>query len=139
MNFVTTNVWDTILLSLNTKLSQQTLEACFQPIRFERIDAAQRVITLRAPNQVVKDWVITHYSTMIEDSLKRLLLDGYSLTWLIDGEASKVAETLPVVNEPASQQRSGSFSAAAPAMKLENPRPAAASEIQPLAPPEPSL
>jgi len=139
MNSVTTNVWDTVLLSLKTKLNQQTLDTWFQPIRFERIDAAQRVITLRAPNQVVKDWVVTHYSTMIEDSLKRLLLDGYSLMWLIDGETSQVSETSAVVTDPASQQRSMSFSAAAPAMKLESPRPAAAPEIQPLAPPEPSL
>ena len=139
MNFVTTNVWDTVLLSLKTKLNKQTLDTWFQPIRFERIDAAQRVITLRAPNQVVKDWVVTHYSTMIEDSLKRLLLDGYSLMWLIDGETSQVSETSAVVTDPASQQRSMSFSAAAPAMKLESPRPAAAPEIQPLAPPEPSL
>jgi len=139
MNFVTTNVWDTVLLSLKTKLNQQTLDTWFQPIRFERIDAAQRVITLRAPNQVVKDWVVTHYSTMIEDSLKRLLLDGYSLMWLIDEETSQVSETSAVVTDPASQQRSMSFSAAAPAMKLESPRPAAAPEIQPLAPPEPSL
>jgi len=139
MNFVTTNVWDTVLLSLKTKLNQQTLDTWFQPIRFERLDAAQRVITLRAPNQVVKDWVVTHYSTMIEDSLKRLLLDGYSLMWLIDGETSQVSETSAVVTDPASQQRSMSFSAAAPAMKLESPRPAAAPEIQPLAPPEPSL
>jgi len=139
MNLVTTNVWDTVLLSLKTKLNQQTLDTWFQPIRFERIDAAQRVITLRAPNQVVKDWVVTHYSTMIEDSLKRLLLDGYSLMWLIDGETSQVSETSAVVTDPASQQRSMSFSAAAPAMKLESPRPAAAPEIQPLAPPEPSL
>ena len=139
MNLVTTNVWDTVLLSLKTKLNQQTLDTWFQPIRFERLDAAQRVITLRAPNQVVKDWVVTHYSTMIEDSLKRLLLDGYSLMWLIDGETSQVSETSAVVTDPASQQRSMSFSAAAPAMKLESPRPAAAPEIQPLAPPEPSL
>ena len=139
MNFVTTNVWDTVLLSLKTKLNQQILDTWFQPIRFERVDAAQRVITLRAPNQVVKDWVVTHYSTMIEDSLKRLLLDGYSLMWLIDGETSQVSETLAVRNDPVSQQRSGSFSAAAPAMKLESPTPTAAPEIQALAPPEPSL
>jgi chromosomal replication initiator protein len=139
MNFVTTNVWDTVLLSLKTKLNQQTLDTWFHPIRFERLDAAQRVITLRAPNQVVKDWVVTHYSTMIQDSLKPFQLDGYSFTWLIDGETSQVSEPSAVVSEPASQQRSGSFSAAAPAMKLESPRPAAPPEIQSLAPPEPSL
>ena len=139
MNFVTTNVWDTVLLSLKTKLNQQTLDTWFQPIRFERVDAGQRVITLRAPNQVVKDWVVTHYSTMIDDALKRLRLDDYSLTWLIDGEISQVSETSAVVNDPQSQQRSISFTAAAPAMKLETPRPAAPPEIQPLAPSEPSL
>src|SRR6185436_16491168 len=111
MNSVTTNVWDTVLLSLKTKLNQQTLDTWFQPIRFERVDAGQRVITLRAPNQVVRDWVVTHYSKMIDDSLKRLRLDDYSLTWLIDGEMSQVSEPSPIVNDPPSQQRSMSFTA----------------------------
>ncbi|HSE30921.1 MAG TPA: chromosomal replication initiator protein DnaA [Pyrinomonadaceae bacterium] len=135
MNSVATNVWDTVLLSLKTKLNQQTLDTWFEPIKLERFDTAQRVITLLAPNQVVKDWVVTHYSAMIDDSLKKLRLDDYSLAWSIDGENAQFSNNSSPVGEP-TQQRSMSFSAAAPAMKREDARP---SEIPTLAPPEPSL
>jgi chromosomal replication initiator protein len=136
MNSIATNVWDTVLLSLKTKLNQQTLDTWFQPIKLERFDTSQRVITLRAPNQVVKDWLITHYSAMIEESLKKLRLDDYSLTWLIDEETPHVSDKATAVNESGPQQRAISFSAAAPAMKLETPRP---TPTETLAPPEPSL
>lgn len=137
MNSVATNVWDTVLLSLKTKLNQQTLDTWFQPIKFEQLDASKRIITLRAPNHVVKDWVVTNFSAMIEDSLKRLRLDNYELTWLIDGEGAHVTEKPTPFVETSPQQRS--FSAAAPAMKLENPRPSTSPDIPSLAPPEPSL
>ena len=140
MNSVATNVWDTVLLSLKTNLNQQTLDTWFQPIKLDRFDTSLRVITLRAPNQVFKDWVVAHYSAMIQDSLKKLELDDYSLTWLIDGDPGHGSDKFTaVVNEPTPQQRSNSFSAAAPAMKLETPRPTAAPEIQTLTTPEPSL
>src|SRR5262245_50386957 len=132
MNSVATNVWDTVLLSLKTKLNQQTLENWFQPIKFERLDTAERVITLRAPNHVVKDWVVTNYSGMIDDSLKRLHFANYALTWLIDGQNAHVTENTAVVHESTPPQRS--FAAAAPAMKLESTRPAPSPEISSLAP-----
>ena len=118
MNSVATNVWDTVLLSLKTKLNQQTLDTWFQPIKFEQLDASKRIITLRAPNHVVKDWVVTNFSAMIEDSLKRLRLDNYELTWLIDGEGAHVTEKPTPFVETSPQQRS--FSAAAP-LPGENP------------------
>ena len=140
MNSVATNVWDTVLLSLKTKLNQQTLDTWFQPIKLDRFDASLRVITLRAPNQVFKDWVVAHYSSMIHDSLKKLQLDDYTLTWLIDGDPGQGSDkSTSVVNESTPQQRSNSFSAAAPAMKLETPRPTVAQETQTLTNPEPSL
>ena len=138
MNSVATNVWETVLLSLKTQLNQQTLDTWFQPIKFERLDAAQRVITLRVPNYVVKDWVVTNYSAAIEEALKRLRLEDYSLTWLIDGENAHASEQRSVVNEPASQ-RSSSYSAAAATMKLENARPTSSPDVVPLTPSEPAL
>jgi chromosomal replication initiator protein len=139
MNSVATNVWDTVLLSLKTKLNQQTLDTWFQPIKFERLDTSQRVITLRVPNHVVKDWVVTNYSATIEESLKRLRLDDYSLAWQIDGESAHVSEQRPIVNDSAQHLSSTSYSAAAATMKLDTPRPTQSSDVVPLTPSEPSL
>jgi chromosomal replication initiator protein len=43
-----------------------------------------RVLYLRAPNQVVKDWVSTNYSEVIEISLTELQLDNFSIRWEIE-------------------------------------------------------
>ena len=139
MNSVATNVWDTVLLSLKTKLNQQTLDTWFQPIKFERLDTTQRVITLRVPNHVVKDWVVTNYSVTIEESLRTLLLDNYSLAWQIDGESAQVSEQRPIVSGAPQQLSPTSYSAAAATMKLDIARPAQSSDVVPLTPSEPSL
>ena len=135
---VETNLWDAILLSLKTRLNQQTLETWFHPIEFEKLDTAKRIVVLRAPNEVVKDWVVSNYSALIDDTLRNLRLDDYSLIWLVASDKQRNADK-PAVLDPAPQQQSISFAAAAPAMKLESPRSSVAAEITSMAPPEPAL
>ncbi len=84
------NIWGDILHTLTGRLNQQTLETWFRPIRFEGLDNSEHVIRLRAPNQVVKDWVVSNYSKLLEESLDELRLSGYSVGWAIEKEASNV-------------------------------------------------
>src|SRR5882724_4895772 len=87
---VESNVWGEILHTLTSRLNQQTLETWFRPIQFEGVDNSAHVIRLRAPNQVVKDWVVRNYSQLLEESLDELRLSGYSVGWAIEKEASSV-------------------------------------------------
>jgi chromosomal replication initiator protein len=80
---VESNVWGEILHSLSGRLNQQTLERWFGPIEFERLDSTGQVIHLRAPNEVIKDWVVSNYSKLLDESLNDLRLNGYSLGWEI--------------------------------------------------------
>ena len=80
---VARNVWGDILHSLSGRLNQQTLERWFGPIEFERLDRAGQVIHLRAPNEVIKNWVVNNYSKLLDESLNDLCLNGYSLGWEI--------------------------------------------------------
>ena len=89
---VSSNVWGEILHSLSGRLNHQTLERWFGPIQFESLDRAGQVIHLRAPNQVIKDWVVSNYSKLLDESLNDLSLNGYSLGWQID-RASESAST----------------------------------------------
>ena len=90
---VESNVWGRILHSLEGKLNQQTLETWFRPIQFERLDNAAHVIHLRAPNQIVRDWVVSNYAQALDESLNEQRLNGYSVGWVI----GKVPECAPVV------------------------------------------
>src|SRR6476620_8458341 len=102
---VDTNVWGRILHSLKGRLNQQTLDTWFGPIQFESLDSSQHVIRLRAPNQVVKDWVVSNYGAVLAESLNEVRLAGYSVGWVV-GKVTDWAPqnlTLPAVNaEPVS-------------------------------------
>ena len=80
---VETNVWSRILHSLEGKLNQQTLETWFRPIQFERLDSLEHVLHLRAPNQIVKDTVVSNYAAALDESLNEQRLSGYSVRWVI--------------------------------------------------------
>ena len=86
---VDTNIWADIIHSLQGRLNQQTLETWFRPIRFEGLDNSQQVIHLQAPNQVIKDWVVSNYSQLLDESLNELRLSGYSVGWIIEKEQSR--------------------------------------------------
>src|SRR5690242_20981026 len=79
------NVWGRILHSLKGRLNQQTLDTWFNPIQFESLDSSQHVLRLRAPNQVVKDWVVSNYGKVLAESLNELRLSGYSVGWVVGG------------------------------------------------------
>ena len=84
---IESNVWGDILHSLRTRLNQQTLETWFHPVRLEKVDSAQHQLCLRAPNQVVKDWIVSNYSGLLTQSLDELRMSGYSVGWVIDKSA----------------------------------------------------
>src|SRR5678809_1241651 len=96
----TANVWGRILHSLKGRLNQQTLDTWFSPIQFESLDSSQQVIRLRAPNQVVKDWVVANYGNVLAESLNELRLSGYSVGWVVGKVSDWTPEnlTLPVVS-----------------------------------------
>jgi chromosomal replication initiator protein len=98
---VDNNVWSEILHSLQIRLNQQTLDTWFRPIQFERLDNSQHIIHLRAPNHVVKDWVVTNYSKILDESLKENRLSGYSVGWVIGQYPTYIPATARVATETA--------------------------------------
>lgn len=89
MSLVESNLWDSVLRAIKTKLHGESFETWFNPIRFEGIDKAQRVIRLRAPNEVVRDWVKVNYSTLMSQSLGELSLGGYAVDWVLPDDKPK--------------------------------------------------
>jgi len=97
---VETNVWGRILHSLKGRLNQQTVETWFSPIQFESLDSSQHVIHLRAPNQDVKDWVVSNYGQALAESLNELRLSGYSVGWVVGKISNWVPEQITLTQPP---------------------------------------
>ncbi len=89
MSLVESNLWDSVLRAIKAKLQGESFETWFNPIRFEGIDQARRLIRLRAPNQVVRDWVKVNYANLMDQSLGELSLGGYSVDWVLPEDTPK--------------------------------------------------
>src|SRR2546425_7540514 len=106
MGLVENNLWDTVLRTIKTKLQGESFETWSHPIRFEGIDNVRRLIRLRAPNQVVRDWVKVNYANLMDQSFGELSLAGYSVDWVLPEESFNpkvqevVEEVLPQETDP---------------------------------------
>jgi chromosomal replication initiator protein len=99
MSVVESNLWDSVLRTIKTKLQGESFETWFNPIRFEGIDKAQRLIRLRAPNEVLRDWVRVNYANLMDQTLGECSLGGYSVDWILPEENSKpfAGQVLPQI------------------------------------------
>jgi chromosomal replication initiator protein len=80
-------VWNDILLAVEKRLNRQSFETWIRPIHFEGFDEAGHVLYLRAPNHVVKDWVSSNYSDVLDASLSELNMTEYELNWTVEEES----------------------------------------------------
>jgi chromosomal replication initiator protein len=80
-------VWNDILHAVEKRLNRQSFETWIRPIHFDGFDEAGHVLYLRAPNHVVKDWVSSNYSDVLDASLSEVNMTEYELNWTIEEES----------------------------------------------------
>ena len=80
-------MWDNILHAVEKRLNRQSFETWIRPIHFGGYDEAEHKLHLRAPNQVIKDWVSTNYSEVFDASLEELNLSSYEVDWTVEEES----------------------------------------------------
>jgi chromosomal replication initiator protein len=91
---IETRVWNSLLQAVEKRLNHQSFETWFRSIQFDGYDEAGHILHLRAPNQVVKDWVSSNYSDVISDSLAELNLSSYCIDWAVDENAPASADPI---------------------------------------------
>ncbi len=87
-------LWNDILHAVEKRLNRQSFETWFRPIKFDGCDDSEQVLHLRAPNQVVKDWVSSNYSGVLGESLEELNLTDYHVDWMVDDEQGSSNQSL---------------------------------------------
>jgi chromosomal replication initiator protein len=90
---VENRLWSDILHAVEKRLNRQSFETWFRPIKFDGCDDSEQVLHLRAPNQVVKDWVSSNYSRVLGESLEELNLTDYHVDWMVDEEQGSSNQT----------------------------------------------
>jgi chromosomal replication initiator protein len=92
-------LWSNILHAIEKRLNRQSFETWFRPIRFDGCDNSEQVLHLRAPNQVIKDWVSSNYSEVLDESLEELNLSDYQVDWMVEDEQNTISQTFAHENE----------------------------------------
>jgi len=83
---IESTTWNSILHVIERKLNHLSFDTWIRPIQFEGCDEVKQVILLRAPNQVVRDWVSSNYSDVIDASFRELKLFDYQISWKVEEE-----------------------------------------------------
>jgi chromosomal replication initiator protein len=92
-------LWSNILHAIEKRLNHQSFETWFRPIRFDGCDDSEQVLHLRAPNQVIRDWVNSNYSEVLDESLEELNLADYHVDWLIEEDQISTNQAFPEKKE----------------------------------------
>lgn len=92
-------LWSDLLHAVEKRLNRQSFETWFRPIKFDGCDNSEQVLHLRAPNQVVKDWVSSNYSEVLDESLEELNLAEYHVDWMVEDEQNAANQTVTEDNE----------------------------------------
>lgn len=87
-------LWSDILHAVEKRLNRQSFETWFRPIKFDGCDNSEQILHLRAPNQVVKDWVSSNYSEVLDESLEELNLAEYHVDWMVEEEQNAANQTI---------------------------------------------
>lgn len=118
------DVWIGVRDSLKAKLSHETFETWFSLIEFHGIDHAQKRLSLLAPNEIVRSWVTTSFSSLLAQTLVELSLSGYSIGWITEPKAPAAdADRSPESNNPGPPSESSKDSDAShdPAAPMPEP------------------
>lgn len=107
---VESNVWTNLLGALEKRINRQSFETWFRPIQFDGCDDSAQTLHLRVPNQVVKDWVSTNYSEVLDASLREISLAKYHVDWIVDNSEAHSLGDFPDMDDD-----TGSFSIPKPA------------------------
>lgn len=83
-------IWQDFLKIAEAELGMRAVETWIKAVSFYRYDMALKKVYLKAPNTFVKDWVQTHYNSLFEIHLKRLLqTDFISIHFFVGNETSE--------------------------------------------------
>jgi chromosomal replication initiator protein len=93
------NLWEEILARIETKVNRHSFYTWFKPTTFVGADA--RIITIRVPNPLFKDWLMKHYSAVITEAMGEIKKPNLAIDFVSEPQADEgprpinIAEALP--------------------------------------------
>jgi chromosomal replication initiator protein len=90
---VDTGLWEKVLGAVERRMNPQSFATWFRPLQFDGCDGETGTITLRAPSQLIREWVSSTYAQVLRDALIEAELADYRIEWAVD-EAENIPSGL---------------------------------------------
>jgi chromosomal replication initiator protein len=82
--------WQPFFQAIQSKLTDQAFQTWFQPLRFQR-GAQEGVLSIAAPNEVVRDCILSKYAEPLRQSLDESQLGALRIEWQTNSNTSGAA------------------------------------------------
>lgn len=91
------NPWEQVLAKIDVKVNRHSYFTWFKPTSFVADDG--RVLTVRVPNPLFKDWLTKHYAVVLDEALREVGRPGTGVVFVATDE---LPQEEPVPEPPAS-------------------------------------
>jgi chromosomal replication initiator protein len=103
---MTANIWEEILSRVQGKVNRHSFYTWFKPTAFVGDDG--RMVTVRVPNALFKDWIAKHYSGVIAEALMEVRRSDALVNFVASGTAEAEAQSAsPVATSAPGDEESG--------------------------------
>ncbi len=86
----TANIWDEVLLRVQTKVNQHSFYQWFRPTSL--VDDQGTSVTVRVPSVLFRDWLKKHYSGVISEAMIEVNRPGTTIAFVADARAEGMSE-----------------------------------------------
>jgi chromosomal replication initiator protein len=97
--------WQPFFHAVQRRISEQAFETWFRPLRLQR-GSSDRVLSIAAPNDVVRDCILSKYGETLHQSLQESQLGSMRIEWAIEtnsprpGDAAERVSPLTTAKQP---------------------------------------
>ena len=106
--------WRPFFQAVQRRLGDQAFETWFRPLRLQRSNTGQ-VLQIAAPNEVVRDWIVSKYAETLEQSLNESQLGALRVEWASETISAPAKESLSAGTSLPSSPRASEAAVAPPA------------------------
>ena len=88
--------WQPFFQAIQSRLTDQAFETWFRPLRLQR-NVHEGVLRISAPNDVVRDWILSKYSEPLIQSLNESQLGSLRIEWETPSQAAEAREPVTAI------------------------------------------
>src|SRR5258707_2348185 len=92
-------VWQPFLRAVERRLGKQAVATWFRPLRVSD-RSTPRALVITAPNTVIRDWIVSNYASVLDESLREIALGSCRIQWtVVSSQCSAEPEAVCALGE----------------------------------------